>query len=273
MKQPFDVTLQYFVINDGCAMAAPGAVPLGKLSSLEVLQVLMIFQEMSPVQSFTGEPQIQILVKGEKYLVRTDLNRLMLYNSRKLHEPALVMEAQQIITEIDESALKERDALLRRLNKAGGVATLTATSGEEEDMPALQGVWTTSIPWLGALAVALILACVHFVRLELAPSAQVEVKCSPIVSVEEILYRREALAGLYLSGNNPGQHVIILLSSGGLRLMQVNGTGGPSELKDTYQILSGDEGMFLQTTQPGPLIQVVSKETLSYGGETYRRKY
>jgi len=273
MKQHFDITLQYFVINDGCAMAAPGSFPLGKLGSLEVLHVLMIFQEMNPVQNFTGEPQIQINVKGEKYFVRTDLKRLMLYNSRKLHEPALVMEAQQIITEIDESALKERDALLKRLNKAGGVATLTATSGEEEEAPRLQGVWITSIPWLGALAVVLAVACLYFVRLELGPSDPFAPNCSPIENLEEVLYRREALSGLYMSGSNPGQHVIILLSTGGLRLMQTNNAGAPSEIKDSYRILSGEDGLFLQTTHPGPLIQVVTKETLSYCGETYRRKY
>jgi hypothetical protein len=273
MKHQFDVTLQHFEVTDGYAVAASGSVVLGKLNSLELLQVLMIFQETNPVQSFEAEPQVLILVKGEKYFVRTDLNRLMLYNSRKLHEPALVRDAQQIIMEIDDSAAKEREALLRRLNKAGGVATLSANSGIPEEQEKQGGVWKTSIPWLALVALALGGACVYYLQLELSPATQAAASCTPIKDGAEIIYRRDALAGLYLSGTNPGHHAIVLMSSGKIRFLQMNTSGPTSEIRDEFEMLSGDEGLYLRTSQPGGLIQVESKETLRYCGESYHRKY
>jgi len=273
MKHQFDVTLQYFVINDGCAMAAPGAAMLGKLSSLELLQVLMIFQEMNPVQNFTAEPQIQIQVKGGKFFVRTDLNRLLLYNSRKLHEPALVMEPQQIITEIDDSAAQERDALLRKLNKAGGVATLSATSGSEAEKPVLPGSWLNPVPWLSGLAICLAWGCVSLARMEWGHASLPEPACTLISDRDQVLYRRDALAGLYVTGNTPGHHAIVVLANGNIRFMQVNASGPSSEIRDDYEILSGDEGLYLRTSQTGGLIHVESKMILRYCGEAYRRQY
>lgn len=273
MKHQFDVTLQYFVINDGYAMAAPGAAMLGKLSSLELLQVLMIFQEMNPVQNFTAEPQIQILVKADKYFVRTDLKRLLLYNSRKQHEPALVMEPQQIITEIDDSAAKERDALLRRLNKAGGVATLSAASGTEAEKPAVSAAWRTAVPWLSGLALVLAWGCVSLARLEWGHASLSEPACTSISDREQVLFRRDAMAGLYVTGSTPGHHAIVLQANGNVRFMQVNASGPSSEIRDYYEILSGDDGLYLRTSQGGGLIHVESKMILRYCGEAYRRQY
>jgi hypothetical protein len=79
------------------------------------------------------------------------------------------------------------------------------------------------------------------------------------------------LTGVYLTGNEPGQHGIVLSNPGELKLFELGGVEAPRIVYATYSARRNGTKLILATDQPGGAIEVRDNATLVYGGETYRR--
>ena len=69
----------------------------------------------------------------------------------------------------------------------------------------------------------------------------------------------------------PGQHGLVILGDGRLKLFVVNAQAAPGVVYGTYRLGRLDGKLCLSTDQPGGLITLRNRETLVYCGENYQR--
>ena len=79
------------------------------------------------------------------------------------------------------------------------------------------------------------------------------------------------LAGVYLTGNEPGQHGIVVTGPGELKLFELGAVEAPRVVYAAYQLGRVGPLLCLATDQPGGVIEVTDDGNLTYGGETYLR--
>jgi hypothetical protein len=82
---------------------------------------------------------------------------------------------------------------------------------------------------------------------------------------------RAALAGVYLTGSQPGHHGLALTTSGELRMFELQAVEAPRLLLAGYTLGRAGGNVCLLTDQPGGRIVQTSPTTLDYCGEVYRR--
>jgi len=80
-----------------------------------------------------------------------------------------------------------------------------------------------------------------------------------------------SLAGVYLTGTQPGQHGIVLTTTGELRLFELRAVEAPRVIHATGKLGRVGPTLCLATDQPGGLITMPDPDTLFYCGETYKR--
>jgi hypothetical protein len=93
----------------------------------------------------------------------------------------------------------------------------------------------------------------------------------PVTDPQEQEHYRADLAGVYLTGQLPGDHGIALATDGTMKLVQLNAQGTPSLILDTFRVgrIDGELSVLgLQSTMP---VRVTGRNTLSFGGENYQR--
>jgi hypothetical protein len=74
-----------------------------------------------------------------------------------------------------------------------------------------------------------------------------------------------------MTGSELGQYGIVILGDGKLKLFRVHAQAAPGVVYGTYQLGRIDGKVSLATDQPGGVIRVIDRDTLSYCGDTYRR--
>jgi hypothetical protein len=263
----FDVTLDRFVITGGKPLGAEGLKPIGKLKAKEILKILEIFRDIAPTTSFEDEPGVIIQTREGKYSVRTQKGQLMVYNLKNREEPAIVLEAKELVAEVDGSAAAERKAHLQ-------AQALAAPSQEKIDDTVLPYIpppqVRTPTPWKLFAATFLAVAWTIFSVVS-SDGSDFQEPDSIINDRAEISQQREAVGGVYLTGNTPGHHGLVINTDGSIKLFQINRQLPPSILYDTYELVNQKGQLCLTTHQPGCLIMVKDKDTLLYCDETYKR--
>jgi hypothetical protein len=74
-----------------------------------------------------------------------------------------------------------------------------------------------------------------------------------------------------MTGTQPGQHGIVLTTTGELRLFELRAVDAPRVVRATGELGRVGPTLCLATDQPGGLITVPDRDTLVYCGETYKR--
>ena len=80
-----------------------------------------------------------------------------------------------------------------------------------------------------------------------------------------------SLTGVYLTGNEPGQHGIVLGGTGELKLFELGVVEAPRIIHVSYALGRVEAKLCLATDQPGGLIEVQADGNLLYSGEVYQR--
>jgi hypothetical protein len=83
--------------------------------------------------------------------------------------------------------------------------------------------------------------------------------------------RQATLAGVYMTGTQPGQHGIVLTATGELRLFELRAVDAPRVVNATGEWGRVGPTLCLASDQPGGLIMIPDPDTMVYCGETYRR--
>ena len=245
-------------INEG------GNIELKGVSAVDLRALLETFCEIDAVQNVTADPEIRIKTRHETYLVRTGQGKLFLYDVLDREAPAQVLTPEQTIAELDGSAMAERTVAPFMM---AGMASYAAREPEPIAAPRdalnLPRVIVMAVIALGLGGAIIYLrgpdgvdhASMHF-----APPEPAE---------QDALW--SSLAGVYMTGAQPGQHGIVLTTTGELKFFEVNARAAPGVVYAKGELVRSGQKLFFTTDQPGGLIEVVDYDALLYCGETYQR--
>lgn len=244
--------------------AAPALVPVEReLADAGALRGLLeTFLGVDPVENATADPEIRIRVRQESYAVRLGQKRLILQDAHQRDLPAQILGLAEVMAELDGSAGRARAQLQREREAAAAPPAAPPMPVGTRD--AIHG------PRLLALVGLVLLQAVSLGWLwwpEREDGAR-EVVRVPAVEAEALLSLH---AGVYLTGDRPGEHGIALTTGGELTLFELQAVNAPRVVRVEARLVRRDGALAFATDQPGRAITVQDRDTLVFGGELYRR--
>jgi hypothetical protein len=254
-------------LDDQARRASPelGRTTLGELQPDSVQALLERFQSIDPIENVEADPEIILEYRQRRQIVRTGQGRLQLYDPRNLLEPALQLSPAEIIAELDGSAAAARS---RAVTAAAEIAE--AARAEEPlippPVPALNPAWRLTL-----ITTAAVLAAYLVFSLQPWTSGQPETHFEPIATEQEATLIREEIAGVYMTGNQPGSHGISLSPDGAMKIFQLNAEGVPSLIQDSYEVGRVRGILGVRAGQGGEPMMQTGRHTLSFFGESYQR--
>lgn len=265
------ITISNLARDAGSASADLGRRSLGELSNEGTIALLEKFRVLDPVENLEAEPEIVLETRLNKFVIRTVQQRLYLYNPRRFDEPALKLTAGQIVAEFDGTGVAART---RAPFPARRESSPTGEFGDQTrslSPPAPPENLLKSSHRL-ALAAALVGLCSYlaypaFLPKPVDPTPPFEA----IRDISQIEKLQSQVAGVYVTGNTPGNRGIALAEDGTLKLFEFNADSSPSLLQSTFQVGQSAGAFVVSGRQIGGLILPLGKSTLRYAGETYRR--
>jgi len=234
------------------------------VSAEEVRALLRNFLEIDPVENAVAEPEIRVKVRNESYLIRTGQKKLLVYDVARREQPALILSLDEVMAELDGSAAGARAAEAAKHQ----LAALQPPAAPPAARPAGPRASPPRLIALGSLAVLLAgaLAWLH-----LGPGRGTVPAGWRALARAEAGRRQAALAGVYLTGNQPGDHGIVIARAGEVKLFELQALDAPRLVYASAELGSVGAELALATDQPGGVIEVKDRDTLVYCGESYRR--
>jgi len=259
----YDVSLTNLAADASSVATSFGRIERPGLTEPEVKTLLESFCEIDPVENAVTAPEIRIRVRSERYLVCLGRKKLLLYDTAHREQPALVLTMEAIMAELNGSAQAARDATVHQHELAAGEAAALSSLPvpvRAAPTPRLIALGAAAFVLLGAIAYlqlgrreARLPAMFHALRQ--AESAELQ----------------PTLTGVYLTGNQPGQHGIAFLTAGEFKLIELTARTAPKVVRASGQLGRVGSQLVLATDQPGGLVEITGHGTLIYCGEVYRR--
>ena len=229
----------------------------------ELRRLLQNFCEVDAVENAAADPEIRVQVRQEKYLIRTGQGKLVLYDVLKRDLPARSLAVAEVMAELDGSAIAA-------LTIPPMVPVEAGLGVDLEPAAAAPTARSSPLRLIALAAVACALAGGHIL---LRPSSGAE--AAPValnrMDTAEAAGVQATLAGVYMTGTQPGQHGIVLTATGELRLFELAAVDAPRVIHATGDLGRVGPTLCLATDQPAGLIMIPDPETMVYCGETYKR--
>jgi hypothetical protein len=261
----FKITLINLAKDATQASRDLGRQNLGDVPPAETRLLLERFQGLDFIQNFEADPEILLETRRYKRVVRVNHGKLCLYNPGNHLESGLQLTPDEIIAELDGSTA----ARSARSLFAEPPSPLLALRRE----PATPGLTLPLRPRLRASLAALALGLAGYLAyaaLSAEPASAAE-RFEPLIESKQNESLLTNLVGVYMTGNRPGDHGLVLDAGGALKLFELNSLGAPSLIRDTYRVGRIDGMLCGLCNQPGGPIWMNGRDTLTYCGETYRR--
>lgn len=235
-------------------------------SPAELAELLKTFRELDPLQNASADPEIHVHYRRARHIVRTGQGRLMLYDSRDNTLPALVLTVEEILAEFDGSAAAAR-------SKPPFPGALTTDTIDREVPAPLAAAAKAPAPrkrlvLLSSLSLALGAAMVALWFGFATPSVAAGLDTLPAA---EAASTAQSVAGVYVTGQEPGSRGIVVAADGSIRFFQLNAGTAPSFVRDTWRPARHGAALCLVVVQLDTLVEIVDRDTLAYCGERYRR--
>lgn len=265
------ITISNLARDAGTASADLGRRSLGELNNEGTIALLEKFRALDPVENLEAEPEIVLETRVNKFVIRTVQQRLYLYNPRRIDEPALKLSAEQIVAEVDGTAAAARTRAPFPAKRESSPAGEFGDQTRPLPPPAPPENLLKSNHRL-ALAAALVALCGYLGYPAFLPApADPTPPFEATHDVGQIKKLQSQVAGVYVTGNNPGDRGIALAEDGTLKLFELNADSSPSLLQSTFQVGRSAGTLAVSGRQIGGLIYPLGKTTLRHAGETYRR--
>jgi hypothetical protein len=266
----FTVTVCNLSRDARTAIEGGGSVNLGTLSAEELTALLDQFIEIDALENSDHDPEIRVQSRRERFIIRTGQKKLFLQDARNLAEPAYVLTVAEILAELDGSAAAKRTVppmAMAVSSEAAPEDAGTAPPMEITPMPVVP-----ARPWpLGLIGVVLALGgYVAYSEWSADRGSSDRADFAPLTAAERQA-EDSSLTGVYSTGSEPGQHGIVILGDGKLKLFQVYAQAAPGVVYGSYRFGRVDGKLCLATDQPGGLIKVIDRESLEFCGEIYKR--
>lgn len=265
MSTPYHI----YLVNlsaDARAVAAEARRELRDADTAVLEVLLRNFCTIDPIENALGETEIRVHVRHEKYLLRTEQGKLILYDVNQRDLPAQILNVEEAMQELGGAAGAARNQVILQARAEAGPAVV---SGPE--LPLRAPVATARRPLVLALSgtAGLLLAAILWL------SGPFAVESAPIgfLSLEqaESAKLQGTLTGVYLTGSEPGQHGIVVTGPGELKLFELGTVEAPRVVYAGYRLGRIGEKLSLATDQPGGVIEVAADGSLVYSGEVYQR--
>ncbi len=263
----FRTTLVNLAPDGSHAQPETGPRYLGELSRQAVGVLLDRFCTLDEAENAKADPEILVETRRLKHVVRTAQGRLHLYDARDPLAPAHVLTVEEVLAEIDGSALAMRtrspftppaEDLIAPVEVAPVSRTPSAEVLRPSNRVALATVALSSASYL--------IFCLFF-----ADAGQSVDGFVPVADEPTSESFRTELSGVYMTGPQPGDHGIALTADGNLKLFQNNAQGAPSLIRDTYRIGHVGSQISARGTETKVTLRFDGKTRLTSGGETYHR--
>ena len=227
--------------------------------------LLANFSEIDPIENSAADTEIRVKVRHESYLIRTEQKKFILYDTRNRELPGQIFTQEQVMTELDGTAAAARNQAIQATRPEAGIGERAtsdpvAAPAAPLNKPRLAGLLITA----GLLLGAIVWLAAPFPA-DGAPAGFTAVESEERVGLET------SLTGVYLTGNEPGQHGIVLGGTGELKLFELGVVEAPRVIYVDYELGRVEANLCLATDQPGGLIEVQTNGNLLYGGEVYQR--
>lgn len=257
-------TFENFDPNTGRASVEIGERRLGELENATLVELLVAFRSVDPIENVEAEPRVILETRRQKRIVTTGIGRLYVHDPRNGLAPMVVMTPQEIIGEIDGSTALERSRLVAERCRKALASRVFLPKPPPPDSPQRTRFQIA----LSVVALLLASYCLYPYFTSRAPSP---LAYEAIADPKLIESYSQELAGVYLTGSQPGHHGITIGVAGTLTLFQLNDRAEPSLLRDRYHFVRVDGQICLIGTLPGGLLRPLRDQTLSYAGESYKR--
>jgi hypothetical protein len=249
---------------DARSVAAHSHVEQRDLGNDALRTLLGNFCEIDPIENAAAEAEIRVQVRHESYLIRTGQKKLIIYDTRNRELPGQIFTVEQVMNELDGSAAAAR-------NQAIMLARAEADPGETATMVPVVAAPAANKPRLAGLVIiaGLLLGAILYLA---APSVA-EAPPAEFTAVEntEAAGLQASLTGVYLTGNEPGQHGIVVTGPGELKLFELDAVEAPRVVYAGYKLGRVGPKLCLATDQPGGIIEITAEGALLYCGELYQR--
>ena len=257
----YQVTLINLLANAG-STGAESRVDRSRMSAEELRELLVNFCGIDAVEHATLEPEIRVQVRGESYVLRAGHKNLVLYDALHREAPGHVVTVDEAMAELDGSAQAARTAVpWHKLEAAHTVLPVVAMAPS----PRSVRVWRISL----AAAVIVFAAGAGFLRFW--PEIALPEAGWTALAAAEATAVRNAVAGVYLAGSEPGAHGLVVMPTGELRLFEFRGGEVPRVVRAAYEPAHAGSTLVLVTDQPGGAVIARDANTLLYSGETFVR--
>lgn len=227
-----------------------GACDFGEVGEDDLIVLLDRFRSVDPVQNLDAEPYIVITAPSGKFHVRTNAQKLFLYDARDTGKAGIEMDSAALARELGRhSARTEAPA-----------AEITAPTPRKPR---------------NGIAAAILCAGVMLNGYTLYSFFYIDDvnQKPPIVLVtdeRELAGLRNSAAGHYATGKIPGDRAIEIDENDRVRFFRITASGPRQDSSDTYRVGRHDKVVCLTTSDSG-VIDVINIDTISYYGDIYRR--
>jgi hypothetical protein len=108
----YNVTLVNLAADARSAAVSLDRIERRDVSDEDVRRLLQGFCEIDPVENAAVDPEIRVQVRQESYLIRTGQKKLILYDALNRDAPGQMLTVEQVMAELDGTAMAARTAAL-----------------------------------------------------------------------------------------------------------------------------------------------------------------
>jgi hypothetical protein len=257
----------------------------GKLSEGDLRALLTRFCQIDPTENAAMEPEVRVELKGDRYILKTGSGKIHFYDARDRQAPALVLTPGELLAELKRLAPPPRSVALvieeppeaaaidYPLPVEPPVARSVDLPGNQDELayvPPPPPPPSRRVPILAVTLVLLIgaLVAVWFRSRETVSGSEPAVQ---LLSAADAAAAQRALVGVYMTGGEPGRHGIAIAEDGTAKFFRLNAQTAPSVVFDSVRLAQRGSSPVALVDRLGTVIEVTSRDTLVYCGETFRR--
>lgn len=236
-------------------------------SSVQLSSLLEAFSQIDPMLTATYDPEIRIYRGRDRFIVRTSQGRLLLYDGRDRAKPGFAVTIAGILAELEGTG---RAADYPAAEPSLGLGQIAGAAASSAAVPKLARARARRIR-LVIMSVLVVALGGGIVALRIARAASTaDPAITPIPPAEHVA-AVDAVAGVYVTGSEPGHRGIVIGADGTVRIFQLNASTPPSMVTDTWRAARRGPKPLLLLAELQTTVEIIDRDTVAYCGETYRR--
>ncbi len=249
----FHVTTASLSPDGRAANPTFGTLDQGQLSATELVALLESLRRVDPVQNHHAAPEIVVVGRGGRFIIRTGQGKLFLHDARQPVDAYTELEVAGIISQMERG-----------------------DSAAPSALPEISRLAPSTRPPHRAIAVAILLGGLALNAYTLHSVFHVDsVHDKPAVSVitdaAELTRRGPEVVGSFATGDQTGDRILRVTAEGGITFSELGPTIGQPSDTDAYRLARRSTKICLATRRSG-IVDVLNIDTMVYYGDTYRRK-